>query len=135
MAPNQEERDALVKRMAEKRGFRIGQFEFLAEVDYEYLKRHNDYVEFLYLTDRHLKRKIKEFVILTVLCTRLDDVSHIKAHMQAAVDAGASKEEILEALHLLGNYAGGPCHRRGLEAWRQCFTPDLLAIEQPVPMD
>ncbi|MBI2907855.1 MAG: carboxymuconolactone decarboxylase family protein [Chloroflexi bacterium] len=135
MEPEEQERDALLKRIGQKRGFRFGLFEFLAEVDYEYLKHMNEWVEFAYLTDRHLGRKIKEFVIIAVLCTRLDDVNHIKGHIKAAVDTGATKEEILEAINLLAIWAGGPCRLRGLEAWRQYFDPSLPPIMQPVEVE
>ncbi|MBI2907858.1 MAG: carboxymuconolactone decarboxylase family protein [Chloroflexi bacterium] len=135
MTKKEDEKAALLKRIGQKRGFRFGLFEFLADVDYEYLQNLNKWVEFVYLTDRHLQRKIKEFVVIAVLCTRLDDVNHIKGHIKAAVDTGATKEEILEAIHLLGIWAGGPCHLRGLEAWRQYFDPSLPPIMQPVEVE
>jgi len=58
-----------------------------------------------------------------VACVTSGDlVSHIQIHMHAAQKAGATPEEIMEALNFVGSWIGV---RRllGLEAWRAMFAP------------
>jgi len=58
-----------------------------------------------------------------VACVTSGDlVSHIQIHMHAAQKAGATPEEIMEALNFVGSWIGV---RRllGLEAWRATFAP------------
>ena len=60
-------------------------------------------------------------------------VSHIQIHMHAAQKAGATPEEIMEALNFVGSWIGV---RRllGLEAWRATFRPDLPTIDRVVEL-
>ena len=53
--------------------------------------------------------------------------------MHAAHKAGATPEEIMEALNFVGSWIG---IRRilGLEAWRATFRPDLPTIDRVVEL-
>ena len=53
--------------------------------------------------------------------------------MHAAQKAGATSEEIMEALNFVGSWIG---IRRlfGLEAWRATFRPDLPMINRVVDL-
>ena len=68
--------------------------------------------------------------LIIVACVASGDlVSHIQIHMHAAQKAGATPEEIMEALNFVGSWIGV---RRllGLEAWRATFRPDLPTIDR-----
>ena len=63
-----------------------------------------------------------------------DTVEHLKVHMHAANKAGASPEELLEAIMLVGGWVGNVSRANGLEAWRATFRPDLPSIDRAVEL-
>ena len=124
------DKKALLKRIGDKRGFRFGIHDFLAQVNPEYLSKRNEWIEYIYLTPKHLDRKTKELIIIAVCTAKMDIPAHIQVHIGAAVAAGATKEEIMETILVAANWSGGGMS--GLEAWRKTFTPDLPSVMEPV---
>src|SRR5947209_19627574 len=95
-----------LERTTALRGFRYGLHDFVAAVGgVEALKRHNDNTQATYLKHGLLDRKTKELLIIAACVASGDLVSHIQIHMHAAQKAGATPEEIMEALKL------APCGR------------------------
>ena len=128
------EKEQELERVTRLRGFRYGLHDFLAELDVNALKAVNDGVEANYLKESDLlDRKTKELLIIIACVAQGDLVSHIQIHMHAANKAGASPEEILEALNLVRNWVGirGVI---GLEAWRATFRPDIPTIDRVVEL-
>jgi len=99
----------------------------------EALQRHNDNTQATYLKPGLIDRKTKELLIIVACVASGDLVSHIQIHMHAAQKAGATPEEIMEALNFVGSWIG---IRRllGLEAWRATFRPDLPTIDRVVEL-
>ncbi|MDP6511279.1 MAG: carboxymuconolactone decarboxylase family protein [Dehalococcoidia bacterium] len=126
------DKETLLKRIGDKRGFRFGLHDFLAETDPQHLERFNEWVEYLYLSQKHLDRKTKELIILGVCCAVKDDPRHIGIHIKAAVQNGATKEEIREVMYLQSLWAGALGMVSGLEAWRQAFAPQAPPVVEPV---
>ena len=95
--------------------------------------RPNDHTQVTYLKPGLLDRKTKELLIIVACVASGDLVSHIQIHMHAAQKAGATPEEIMEALNFVGSWIGV---RRllGLEAWRATFRPDLPTIDRVVEL-
>lgn len=122
----------LLKRIGDKRGFRYGLHDFLAETDPQHLEHFNQWVEYIYLNQKHLDRKTKELIILAVCCARADDPRHIGLHIQAAHQNGATQEEIREAIYLQSLWAGALGMVNGLEAWRMAFAPQAPPVMEPV---
>ena len=121
-----------LERTTALRGFRYGLHDFVAAVGgAEALQRHNDNTQATYLKPGLIDRKTKELLIIVACVASGDLVSHIQIHMHAAQKAGATPEEILEALNFVGSWIG---IRRilGLEAWRATFRPDLPTIDRVV---
>jgi hypothetical protein len=54
--------------------------------------------------------------------------------MHAATKAGATPEEILELIELIGSWTGSVARIHGLEAWRATFRPDIPTIERVVEL-
>jgi hypothetical protein len=54
--------------------------------------------------------------------------------MHAAHQAGATPEEILEVLELVGDWTGSVAKLVGLEAWRATFRPDIPTIDRVVEL-
>ena len=123
-----------LERVTRLRGFRYGLHDFLAELDVNALKEVNDLVEATYVNESLLDRKTKELLIM-VACVGIGDlVSHLQIHMHAANKAGATPEEIMEVLNLVGGWTGSVHKTKGLEAWRATFRPDIPTIDRVVEL-
>jgi len=128
------EKEAELERVTRLRGFRYGLHDFLAELDLNALKEVNDHVESTYVNESLLDRKTKELLIM-VACVGVGDlVSHLQIHMHAAKEAGATPEEIMEVLNLVGGWTGNVHKMLGLEAWRATFRPDIPTIDRVVEL-
>ena len=126
-------KEAELERTTRLRGFRYGLHDFLAELDLHALKAVNDHVEADYVNESLLDRRTKELLIIVACVAQGDLVSHLQIHMHAAQKAGATPEEIMEALNFVGSWIG--IHRLlGLEAWRATFRPDLPTIDRVVEL-
>ena len=79
-------------------------------------------------------RKTKELLIIVACVAQRDMVSHLQIHMHAAHKAGATPEEILEVLNLVGDWIGSVAKLVGLEACRATFRPDLPTIDRVVEL-
>ena len=126
-----------LERTTRQRGFRYGLHDFVAHVrGVDALKKHNDHSEATYLKVREdlFDRKTKELLIVATCVALKDSVPHIQCHMHAAHKAGASPEEILAMLDLVGRWGGTVAKINGLEAWRATFRPDLPTIDRVVEL-
>ena len=123
-----------LERVTRLRGFRYGLHDFLAELDLNALKAVNDHVEATYLKEGLLDRKTKELLIIAACVAQGDLVSHVQIHMHAAHKAGATTEEIMEVLDLIGGWIGSVNKAKGLEAWRATFRPDIPTIDRVVEL-
>jgi len=128
------DKESELERVTRLRGFRFGLHDFLAELDVDALKAVNDQVEANYLKESLLDRKTKELLIIATCIAEGDWVSHIQIHMHAANKAGASPEEIMEAVNLIGGWTGSVNRAKGLEAWRATFRPDIPTIDRVVEL-
>ena len=128
------DKETELERVTRLRGFRFGLHDFLAELDLDALKAVNDHVEANYLNESLLDRKTKELLIIATCISEGDWVSHIQIHMHAANKAGASPEEIMEAINLIGGWTGSVNRAKGLEAWRATFRPDIPTIDRVVEL-
>ena len=126
-----------LERTTQLRGFRYGLHDFVAHVEgVETLKKLNDSIEAEYLNYKPglIDRKTKELAIIVACVALKDTTAHLQVHMHAAHKAGASPEEILALLHLVGSWMGTLAKVGGLEAWRATFRPDLPPIDRVVEL-
>ena len=128
------EKEAELERVTRLRGFRYGLHDFYAELDMDALKAVNDHVEATYINPTTLDRKTKELAIMVACVAQQDLVSHIQIHMHAAHKAGASPDEIMAVLDLIGGWIGNVAKVNGLEAWRATFRPDIPTIDRVVEL-
>ena len=129
------EKELELERVTQLRGFRYGLHDLLAELDVNALKAVNDHVEAHYLNESSgLNRKTKEPLIIVACVAQRDLVSHLQIHMHAAHQAGATPEEILEVLELVGDWTGSVAKLVDLEAWRATFRPDIPTIDRVVEL-
>ena len=124
-----------LKRTTELRGFRYGLHDFVAQVKgVDALKKHNDETEAHYLKKGLIDRKTKELAIVVACVALKDSAAHLRCHMHAAKNAGATPEEILEVIELVGGWTGSVAKLNGIEAWRAAFRPDLPTIDRVVEL-
>ena len=126
-----------LERTTKLRGFRYGLHDFVAHVrGVDALKKHNDHSESTYLKHKEdvIDRKTKELLIIATCVALRDTVAHIRLHMHAAHQAGATPEEILTVLDLIGRWGGNVMKIGGLEAWRATFRPDIPTIDRVVEL-
>ena len=115
----QEEKQAYVDEMAEKRGYVLDYHKVMAEQDFEVLQAANDLIEAAYLKERRLDRKTKELLFIVSLTVMRASKGHIQSHIRVALDLGLSKEEVLEAIEITLPEAGVVVFQEGFEAWRE----------------
>ena len=125
------EKKAMAEQVHKTRGFGFGLHAILAEADWEYMKRFEKWVEFVYLSARHLDRRLKELIITGMVGALRSAPEHIKAHIDAGVKAGATKEEMILVAEWVGLWAGAVARADVVEAWRRTFAPDLPPVFRP----
>jgi 4-carboxymuconolactone decarboxylase len=115
----QEEKQAYIDEMAEKRGYVLDYHKVMTEQDFEVLQAANGLIEAAYLEERRLDRKTKELLFIVSLTVMRASKGHIQSHIRVALDLGLSKEEILEAIEITLPEAGVVVFQEGFEAWRE----------------
>lgn len=115
------ESDDLLDSVNASRGYSLPLHQVLAKHDPEVLAGYEEMMRALYLSDRRLDGKTKEFVYVAVLVALGAAEEHIRAHMEKAVREGASAEEVLEAVELIVPAAGVARANVGFEIWRRTF--------------
>ena len=124
-----------LERATQIRGFRYGIHDFEAAIGgVEKLRKHNDHVEASYRAQTLIDRKTRELAIIVACVAQKDSIPHIQVHMHAARKAGATPEEILALLDVVGNWIGSVAKMVGLEAWRATFRPELPTIVRVVEL-
>lgn len=123
MTRQQQDSDDLLDSVSSSRGYSLPLHEVLAEHDPEVLAGYEQMMRSLYLSDRRLDGRTKEFVYVAVLIALGAAEEHIRAHMEKAVREGATKEEVLEAVELIMPAAGVARANVGFDIWRRTF-PD-----------
>ena len=89
----------LLEEMMRKRGYVYPSYRMLAEDDPEFMETYDRLYELAMLRTRIFPEKIKElFFIAAIAARNPGDASAMKNHMKRALEKGATKEEILEAL-------------------------------------
>ena len=112
-----------VDRMYQERGYILDFHKILAAEDFDFLKAYNQSVEASYTKQRVLTAKEKELIYTVLLTSVKASVDQIKLHIRRALQLGASKTEVLEALELCISAAGVPAFMIGFEAWKQVVSP------------
>jgi len=115
----QEEKQAYIDEMAEKRGYVLDYHKVMTEYDFDVLRASNNLVNAAYLDQRRLDRKTKELLFIVSLTVMRASKGHIQSHIRVALDLGLSKEEILEAIEITLPEAGVVVFQEGFEAWRE----------------
>ncbi|MGQ9542542.1 MAG: carboxymuconolactone decarboxylase family protein [Candidatus Bathyarchaeia archaeon] len=89
----------LLDEMMRKRGYVYPSYRMLAEDDPDFLETYDKLYELAMIRTRIFPEKVKElFYVAAIAARNPGDNSALKNHMRRALEKGAKKEEILEAL-------------------------------------
>ncbi|MBI4234281.1 MAG: carboxymuconolactone decarboxylase family protein [Chloroflexi bacterium] len=117
MPPTKREAQEFLDRMYQERGYIVDFHKLVVQADLEWLKAYDAFVRATYTGQRRLDRRTKELIQTAVLSALRTDVDHIGEHIRLAMEHGASKEEVLEALECVYAPMGALGFRQGLKAW------------------
>lgn len=115
----QEEKQAYIDDMARRRGYVLGYHKAMAEADFDALKATDALVSAVYTRERLLDRKTKELLFCATLTVMRAGKGHLQSHIRGAMQAGASAQEVLEAIEIALPEAGVVAFQAGFEAWRE----------------
>jgi len=89
----------IIENMSKKRGYTYASYRQLAEEDPVFLETYNQLYELVMLRKRIFPEKIKELFFLCAIAARNPgDTTAMRNHMKRALEKGATKQEIVEAL-------------------------------------
>ena len=115
-----------INKMYQQRGFVADMHKFMVNADFAYLQKVNELAEVAYTSQRLLDRKTKELVFIAISTMHGRDRDHLRLHIDAALKAGATTQEILEVIEILGVAAGQMTLRFGLDVWAEVVKPACL---------
>jgi len=115
----QDEKQAFIDDMARRRGYVLGYHKGMAAADFDVLKAADALIGAVYTTQRRLDRKTKELVFCATLTVMRAGKGQLQSHIRAALQHGASPEEVLEAIEITLPEAGVVAFQAGFEAWRE----------------
>jgi 4-carboxymuconolactone decarboxylase len=124
------EKQEYVDKMYRERGYILDFHKVMAAEDFDFLKAYNRLIEAGYTGQRRLDARTKELIYTVILTALKASTDHIKAHIKLALDYGATKQDVLEALEICLPAAGVPAFMVGFEAWKQVVKPDTLEPSQ-----
>lgn len=110
---------AYLNEMVQQRGYVLEFHKGMAAADFPTLQAFNEMLDHVYLSQRTLDRKTKELIFVSTLTVMRSGKGHIQSHIHAALKAGATPQEILEALEITIPEAGVVAFQAGFEAWRE----------------
>ena len=112
---------SFLEDMIRKRGYVQDFHRILAEHDLEFLRAYEGLLETSYLKSRRLSRLTKEFVYVGALAAIGANREHLRAHMMAAAQEGATSGDILEVLELTLPTAGVARFVEAVGVWHEAF--------------
>jgi 4-carboxymuconolactone decarboxylase len=120
---NQLEKQEYIDEMVRRRGYVLDYHKVMVQQDLPVLKAADALVSAAYLDQRLLDRKTKELIFIVSLTVMRAEKPHITSHIRAALKAGATPEEILEAIEISLPEAGVVAFQWGVDAWREVVQP------------
>jgi 4-carboxymuconolactone decarboxylase len=120
---SQLEKQAYIDDMVRRRGYVLDYHKVMVNQDLPVLKAADALVSAAYLDQRLLDRKTKELIFIVSLTVLRAEKPHITSHIRAALKAGVTPEEILEAIEISCPEAGVVAFQWGVDAWREVVQP------------
>ena len=118
------EEQQYIDDMARRRGYVLDYHKVMVNQDVTFMKACDNLVQAAYLNQRLLDRKTKELIFVVSLTVLRAEKPHITSHIRAAMAAGATAEEVLEAIEIACPEAGVVAFQWGVDAWREVVQPE-----------
>jgi 4-carboxymuconolactone decarboxylase len=113
-----------IDEMARRRGYVLDYHKIMVKHDVEFMRAADHIVNAAYLDQRTLDRRTKELIFIVSLTVLRAQKEHIVSHIRAALKAGCTSVEVLEAIEIAYPEAGAVAFQWGMEAWREVVQPD-----------
>ena len=126
------EKERVLEEAARRWGIRYGLSDLMAEIDLEAVKRVAEGVARDRARPSPVDWKTKRLIIIAALVDQQAEPHQLQVNMRGAIDAGATKEELLELINLLQPWVGYVSRNKALEAWRMTFRPDIPTINRVI---
>lgn len=110
--------------MVAKRGYVLDYHKIMAKNDFSTLEAANNMINAVYLNQRTLDRKTKEFIFIVSLIVLRAPRPHIQSHIKVALSLGATPGEILEAIEISLPEAGIVAFQTGVEIWAETVNAE-----------
>lgn len=117
-----DERTRILEEIVRRRGYVHDFHKTLIMEDLDFFKVYEKMTSYAYVQERTLSRKVKELVFTGVLVAMRASREHIKLHIRAALDHGATKEEILETIEVAYLPSGAVSLMEGLDAYKEVMA-------------
>jgi len=117
-----DERTRLLEEIARRRGYVHDFHKILIMEDLDFFKLYEKLSSLVYVKERALSRKVIELVFTGVLVAMRASREHIKLHIRAALEHGASKEGILEAIEVAYLPSGVVSLMEGIDAYKEVMA-------------
>lgn len=125
-----EEKQGYLLRILKDRGYLLDMHKIMVSNDLEWVKAYDVFAEATYTGERLLDRKTKELLQVVVEAALRAEVGQIEAHVKNAIQAGATPQEVLEALETVALPMGMLALRKGLQAWAAAVDPEIVDLDQ-----
>ena len=107
--------EAFLEAMRKQRGYLPPSYPYVAEKDIEFLEAYDNLYNRALADGKALSAKVREFVAIGILAYRGNDAACYN-HVKRALELGATKQEVLEAIEATIVPGGTPTFGAGLRA-------------------
>jgi 4-carboxymuconolactone decarboxylase len=122
-----------VDDIVRRRGYVLDYHKKMAAQDVDVLRAADALVQAAYLDERSLDRVTKELIFVVSLTTLRGEPGHIASHIRAALRAGATARQVLEAIEIALPEAGVVAFQHGFDVW--CEVVGATGIEPSPGLD
>jgi 4-carboxymuconolactone decarboxylase len=122
-----------VDDIVRRRGYALNYHKVMAAQDLVVLQAADALVQAAYLEERSLGRVTKELIFVASLTVLRGEPGHIASHIRAALRAGATPRQVLEAIEIALPEAGVVAFQHGFDVW--CEVVGASGIEPSPELD
>lgn len=117
--PVHTDRKTLEENQLKVHGYVLPEHKYIMDHNWDWVILSHDFFNYNVMREGALPRKMKSIVVVAALCVRIPGIEgekYIRNHMRQAMRAGASEEEIFDALQTAQFPCGGPTMLVGIKS-------------------
>lgn len=119
------DRKTMEENQLKVHGYVLPEHKFIMDHDWEWAETMHHFYDHSFTREDGLPKKMRGLCVVVALCARIPGIEgerYIKNHMELTMKAGASVQEILEALECAYFPCGGPTMMVGVKCLRQIVS-------------